>query len=91
MAGATYYALEAEAKGSQAEAARGRGPWLQYSAGLQCISLSPCSTSVLRPRAHGRVASWLTILQRWHMAYCLGARRGGDGGNGGDDEDAALV
>ena len=29
---------------------------------------------MLRPRA--RAASWLTILQRWHKAYCLGARRG---------------
>ena len=30
----------------------------------------------------------MTILQRWHKAYCLGARRGG---GGGDDGDAALV
>ena len=51
-------------------------PWLCAQAavlfgGLQHISLSPCSLSVLRPRA--RAASWLTILQRWHKAYCLGA------------------
>ena len=30
----------------------------------------------------------MTILQRWHKAYCLGARHGG---GGGDDGDAAFV
>ena len=81
---------QAKAGQPQTKAARGLArPWLCAQAavlfgGLQHISLSPCSLSVLRPRA--RAASWLTILQCWHKAYCLGARHGGGG-----DGDAAFV